>query len=204
MTKRGWHALSALVPRLCLGTPCPAGSACRLSREAEPRFQRVPRQSLGTRSGAFTLLEVVLALAILTVALTACLALIDVGLRNARDARDQTRAQELCESVMSLIVSGILQPNDVQGEGRPISEIWSQANLPSGVGEDTDLQAEEEYWLVSVLSEPATMQDMLQITVTVSGRDTAINPPSFTLVRWLRDPLYVESLGQNAASGASR
>src|SRR5262249_33731799 len=46
-----------LVPRLRLGTQCPAGSACREGRfssepakiEAEPRRQRVPRRSLGTR-----------------------------------------------------------------------------------------------------------------------------------------------------------
>src|SRR5262245_32069477 len=44
-----------LVPGLCPGTQCTAGSACRQCPhkspvfEAEPRWQRVPRQSLGTR-----------------------------------------------------------------------------------------------------------------------------------------------------------
>ena len=41
--------LLLLVPRRSLGTGCPAGSACRLRREAEPRGQWVPRRSLGTR-----------------------------------------------------------------------------------------------------------------------------------------------------------
>src|SRR5262245_30611551 len=44
-----------LVPRLRLGTHCFGGSASRMlcgrreNREAEPRRQRVPRRSLGTR-----------------------------------------------------------------------------------------------------------------------------------------------------------
>src|SRR5665213_1932185 len=48
--------LIPLVPRLCLGTSCSGGSASRTleppnlaGREAEPRRQWVPRQSLGTR-----------------------------------------------------------------------------------------------------------------------------------------------------------
>ena len=40
----------SLVPRLRLGTPCLAGSACpKKTPRQEPRVQCVPRQSLGTR-----------------------------------------------------------------------------------------------------------------------------------------------------------
>ncbi len=39
-----------LCDRLCLGTDCATGSACPIFSAAEPPTQRVPRQSLGTRS----------------------------------------------------------------------------------------------------------------------------------------------------------
>src|SRR5688500_5946721 len=63
-------------------------------------FRTVRRSGIGRQ--AFSLLEIVLSLAILTAGLTACLGLIDLGVRSAREARDQTRAQEICESVLGL------------------------------------------------------------------------------------------------------
>jgi hypothetical protein len=135
--------------------------------------------------------------------LAACLGIVHLGLQSAREARDSTRAQEICDSVMSLIASGILDPNSVQGQGRTPGDIWSQAGVASLAGaQDLDLQWEEEQWLVSIASEQ-TMEGLLKVTVTVSENAAVETPLSFTLVRLLRDPLFVESLGQNATTGAA-
>src|SRR5262249_5162598 len=65
-TNRGGDGFTQLVPRLRLGTHCLAGSACRgtqrseggvIVREAEPRKQCVPRQSLGTSCKRFNRLS---------------------------------------------------------------------------------------------------------------------------------------------------
>jgi general secretion pathway protein I len=151
------------------------------------------------RRRAFSLLEVVLALAILTIALTACLQLVDLGMRHAREARDLTRAQEICESVLGLITSGVLDVNDVQGSQQSVAHIWSAAGLPSGMG-DLDLEIEEDDWWCTVLAEPSDVPDVLKVTVTVSEKSALASPVEFTLVRWLIDPVYEQSLAETSST----
>ncbi len=156
----------------------------------------------GGRS-AFSLLEVVLALAILTLALTACLQLVYVGMRHAREARDRTRAQEICESVLGLITSGVLDVNSVAGGQQPVADIWAAAGIAYGTaGGDFDLQNEEGDWLCSIATQSSEVQDVLKVTVTVTENSVADSPTEFTLVRWLIDPTYAQSLGQTNSTGA--
>jgi Tfp pilus assembly protein PilV len=153
-----------------------------------------PARQEGAGRSAFSLLEVVLALAILTGGLTACLGLIDLGIRSAREARDQTRAQEICESVLGLITSGVVDVNSVQGERQAVADIWAAAGLGYGLLGDLELQAEEDYWRCSIISEPSDVNDVLKVTVTVTENSLSSTPIQFTMVRWLQDPAYLEQL----------
>jgi prepilin-type N-terminal cleavage/methylation domain-containing protein len=160
-----------------------------------PTARHRDARRLDARRHAFSLLEVLLALAILTVGLTACLALIELGVRSAREARDQTRAQEICESVLGLITSGMLDATTKQGE-QPVTSIWNQAGIGSGVvADDLELQAEEDQWLCSIASEPSDVDvNVLKVTVTVRENALSSTPVEFTLVRWLLNPTYVQEL----------
>jgi hypothetical protein len=146
----------------------------------------------------FSLLEIVLSLAILTAGLTACLGLIDLGVRSAREARDQTRAQEICESVLGLITSGVLDVNSVQGEQQTVADIWAAANLGATYGplDEQELQAEEDAWLCSIISEQSDVTDVLKVTVTITENSPSATPLQFTMVRWLQDPAYLQQLAE--------
>jgi len=119
----------------------------------------------------FTLLEVLLALAILTVAFAVLGELARLGMRNARIARDKTQAELLCQSKMAEIAAGVTLPDPVQGV--PLESVGDVA----GPG-----------WLYSV-DIGATEQDgLMAVRVTVAqdlppeGR-----PVQFSLVRWMLD-----------------
>ncbi len=73
-------------------------------------------------SGGFTLLEVLVALAVMALAATVALSLMSGSLRNIRKAQERTRAIEHAESVMeeALLDASIQQPTTLTG------------NLPDG------------------------------------------------------------------------
>ncbi len=114
-----------------------------------------------------TLLEVVLALAILAAASATLAQLVGIGLRAAAQARDTTEAQLMAESLMSEIAAGITLPDQI-----------SSAPLP-----------DDSSWLASAFVQPATLPGVLQVTLLVE-RDPQYGgrPSSFQLTRWIRDP----------------
>jgi type II secretion system protein I len=137
---------------------------------------------------AFTLLEVILALAILAGAVAALGELIRTGMLNAQAARDLTRAELVAETVVSEVMAGALAP--------------SASNTPWD---------EDSRWLYSVSTESASQAGLLALTVTVV-RDAppAQHPVSYTIKRWMVDPgveqqseANAQATEQNAASGSS-
>lgn len=117
----------------------------------------------------FSLLEVVLALAILTGALAVIAEMTRLGARNAQLARDLTKAQLLCESKLAEITAGIASPDPVSGAAFP-----------------DPLDAE---WAYTVLLEPAPEEGMMAVRVTVyQDLPPQLRPAEFTLVRWIIDP----------------
>jgi Tfp pilus assembly protein PilV len=166
-------------------------------------FSIALRRAGRARRSAFSLLEVVLALAILTFALVACLQLVYLGIRHAREARDRTRAQEICESILGLITSGVLDVNGVAGGQQSVPDVFASAGIGYGTADgDLDLQAQESDWLCSITTQSSEVQDVLKVTVTVTEDSASDSPTEFTLVRWLLNPVYVQSLGQTSDTGA--
>jgi len=125
--------------------------------------------SCRSRSG-FSLLEVILALAILTGAIAVLGELARQGVENARRVRDLSQAQLLCESMMSQITSGLVAPEAMQA---------------------TALETDDpdHLWLCTVEVDTVDEEGLLSVRVTVS-QDTSTDsrPVSCSLTRWVIDP----------------
>ena len=116
-----------------------------------------------------SLLEVMLALAILGVSLAILGELVRTGLRSAGAARDLSTAQIFCESKVAEIVSGIELPETVTRV--PLEDFPE--------------------WLYSIEVEQIDQQGLLDILVTVQKDiESSRRPIYFSLHRWMIDPEY--------------
>jgi len=132
---------------------------------------------------AFSLLEVILAIAIFAGAMTVLGELLRIGVRHAESARDLTRAELLCESKLAEITSGIAVAEAVN-------------NVPCEFDSD---------WLYSVAWDPIDEEGLIAVRVTVT-RDAPrrLRPVAFSLSRWMRDPgVIAEEQEEEAAASPS-
>lgn len=119
-----------------------------------------------TKRSALSLLEVVLAMAILAGSFATLAQLVSLGIRAAGHGRDLTQGQIIAETAMSEIAAGIVQPTGLSG-------------VPSEMNPD---------WLISVVSEATQYQGIIQVTV-IAERDASLGRPArYDLTRWMRDP----------------
>jgi type II secretion system protein I len=114
-----------------------------------------------------SLLEVILAIAILAMALAVLAELVRIGSRASSSARDLTQAQLLCDSIMTEVVVGAIPPDPV-----------------SGVEVPPDAE-----WLYSIKLEPTDDEELVALRVTVvQNQEARKRPTQFSLVRWIPDP----------------
>ena len=117
--------------------------------------------------GAFTLLEIILALAILAGSLAVMGEVMRLAVRNAESARQLTQAELLAESKLGEITAGITLADPVQDFPFELQPDWTYTiavDLTDDVG------------LVSV-----------RITVA-EAEATGRQPLEYMLVRWMLDP----------------
>jgi general secretion pathway protein I len=126
-----------------------------------------------------SLLEVILAIAILGGALAVLGQLIRIGARNAAIARDLTTAQLYCESKLNELAAGVEDPASVSG------------GACDEFGE----------WVYAVEVEPSDLEGLLMVRVTVGQEPSRFSRPvSFSLTRWIVDPVFAgEMAAQEAA-----
>ncbi|MFP6574626.1 MAG: type II secretion system minor pseudopilin GspI [Pirellulaceae bacterium] len=123
-----------------------------------------------TNRSGLTLLEVMIALAILGTSLAAIGELIRIGADAADRAAELTTAQFLCDSKLAEIKSGVL-PADSVGP------------IPFEIFET------EEPWEYMVLVDSVDDQGLLLVEVTVSQlREDGRPPAMVTLTTWMIDP----------------
>ena len=148
------------------------------------------------RSG-FTLLEVILALAILGGAIAVLGEASRLALRSAAAARDLARAQMLAENKMAEIEAGITAPDSVDNEAFDTESESLEQGTPR--------------WLFSISSESTDETGIISVRVTVT-RDipAAQRPVKFSLVHFLPDPNFtytpppsVTSSSTGSTSGGS-
>ncbi len=129
----------------------------------------------------FSLLEVILALAILAGVVAVIGELVRSGLRSTRDARDTTYAELLCESIMAEMAAKIRTPESVQEA--PCSDLIE--------GSPTD----QSRWLYSLEVNPAIEEGLLELRLRVyADLPDDPNPPECMMVRWMPDPDYLAAL----------
>jgi type II secretion system protein I len=152
-----------IAPRSALHAPRSTRSALRA--------QFIPRSALGVRG--FTLLEVILALAILAGALVVLGELVRNGMRNAQTARDLSLAAVICEGKLGEISAGLVPTQGVR-----------QSAIVEYPG-----------WFLSVDNDGAAgpaqpnQAGLLKLRVTVEQNPAVQRRPvRFTVTQWVRDP----------------
>jgi len=132
----------------------------------------------------FTLLEVILSLAILAGALAALGEVMRMADRSASIAEDETHAQILAASIMDELVAG----------SRSLSAV-SQAPM------DT---TDEVPWLYSVELENTQYEQIVSVRVRVEQQlEARLQPAHFELVRWLPNPDYTPPQTDDQSSSST-
>lgn len=132
-----------------------------------------PAETAGLYNG-FTLLEIILALAILAGSLVALGEVMRLGDQTATLTEGETQAQILAASVVEELVSGARQLSTV-----------SRAALV----EDSDPP-----WVYSIDVQNTDFSELVAVRVTVEQQlDERLQPARFELVRWMPNPDYQAS-----------
>lgn len=127
-----------------------------------------------------TLLEVILAIAILGGSLAVLGELVRIGTRSARAARLSTTAQLLAESLLTEISLTVTTPTSTNGM---IDDYAGSA------------------WQYTTQIEQVDQQGLLAIAVTVQeNKGLGEQPVSYTLVRWIIDPQLITDMEEAAAA----
>ncbi|MDZ4820548.1 MAG: prepilin-type N-terminal cleavage/methylation domain-containing protein [Planctomycetota bacterium] len=130
------------------------------------------QQCRGRRKRGFTLLEVILALAILVGAIAVIGELVRNGLNSGTRSRELSRAALLCESTLAEVQAGLIPPTSS-----------TTGNFPDEPG-----------WTYSIDSAAGDVDGLLQVRITVTNTASYLRPQTTcSLVRWMRDPDYVAS-----------
>lgn len=139
---------------------------------------------------AFSLLEVILALAVLAASLAMLGQLVGLGFRSARESQGLTEAQMIAETVMDEIALGLLPPDPV--EDMNVSMLSDLTSM---------IPPQDSPWVYSIDWEPAPIDGLLMVVVSVRRADaqSAEQNDVFRIVRWMRDPtLAVELTPQSS------
>jgi prepilin-type N-terminal cleavage/methylation domain-containing protein len=115
---------------------------------------------------AFTLLEVILSLAILAGAVAVLGEIMRAAGRSASDAQAETRAQLLASSLMDEMVTGVRQPTEQSRVG-----LESDDSVP---------------WVYSVTFGVLDIEDLMSVELIVEqDLEEKFNPVRYRLIRWL-------------------
>jgi type II secretory pathway pseudopilin PulG len=137
------------------------------------------------RRQAFTLLEIVLALALLAGAIAALGEVLRLSRESAAGASEETQAQLLAASVMGQLMSGVIEPLAIE------DQLF-------------DVDA-DPLWQYSVAIMPTEYDELVLLQVLVNQKlPEGQQGTSFQLDRWVLDPEYVEQLNAAAATAASQ
>ena len=155
---------------------------------AEAGTPSVPPTALHPRG--LSLLEVILAIAVLGGCMAVIGELVRMGVRNAEEARELTKAQLLCESKLEEVAAGIMP-------------LESAANAAFELAPD---------WSYTIETGSLDQQGLVQVRVTVQQVESdRLYPLTFTLTRWIVDPSLASgetstdspTEGQTETSGSS-
>lgn len=136
------------------------------------------------QANGFTLLEIVLSLAILAGSLAALGEVMRLADRNAQLVRDESQAQILAASVMDELLSG--------------------SRLLVAVNQAQMDDVTDPPWLYSVVLEQTPYQELVLVRVQVEQQlPPQQQPAHFELVRWMPNPDYIAPTDGQQSSGST-
>jgi len=127
------------------------------------------------RSG-FTLLEVILAIAILTISLAAIGEIVFSAFGNSKEATDSLEARMVAQSIIDEIKCGAREVLDAG----PEQVAGVQGALEPALGQ----------WAFQIITEPTVTDELLQVRVLVGRTLDGSEKTSCELVRWFPNPAY--------------
>lgn len=136
-------------------------------------LRRAIRMSRGRRRG-ISLLEVLVAMAVLVLALVAINRLVDIGTERGADARFHTRGTRLAQAKMAEVEAGLVSVS---------SETEGQ------------FEGDDAAWSFKVTPEPAGPPNLYTVTVRAT-RDAQGRPVEIVLTQMVFDPTMMGSAAQ--------
>lgn len=148
-------------------------------------LRRIPMSQPHCEKRGFTLLEVILSLAILAGALAALGEVMRLADRSASTAEDETHAQILAASIMDELSAG----------SRELTAI-SQTPLETG---------DDPAWLYTVEMGQTQYDELVCVRVRVEQQlEARLQPGQFELVRWMPNPDFVPpSTGDDSSTSST-
>ncbi|MHB8902573.1 MAG: prepilin-type N-terminal cleavage/methylation domain-containing protein [Thermoguttaceae bacterium] len=138
-----------------------------------------------TARGGFSLLEVVLSLAILGGSMAVLGEAVRLAMENARVARDLTDAQLYCESKMAELEAGILTTDPVTDA--QIEPMMDSSLESGGLSQDTG-------WLYSIETEVVDDQGLVLVYLSVYQDPATVKKPvTFTMSRMFLDESMIST-----------
>jgi type II secretion system protein I len=163
-------------------TPRKKGQNCFSPRR--PMTRDIGREIVLTPFHGFSLLEVILSLAILAGSLAALGEVMRQGDRNASLSSDETQAQIIAASIMDELIAG----------SRPLTATDQEVYDPMI----------DPPWLFSVAIENTQYAELVAVQVLVELQmESQLRPPRFELVRWLMNPSITTSQTDSQSSSSS-
>lgn len=150
------------------------------------------RAACAPKRGGFSLLEVLLAMAILVGAIAVLGELMSIGMNSVEEARDEARAEVLAEGVMDEVLAGII-PAQAAGDTALPEELLTPDEQGDG-------------WVYSLELETASDAGMMVLKVKVTQGTSAqfdSTRTEFTLTRWIIDPAVLTEMANAEAEAES-
>lgn len=156
----------------------------RGTKECRERWSKARHRARAVASRGFTLLEVILALAILAGSMAAVGEVMRLADQTATLSEGETQAQILASSIMDEVACG----------ARPLDEVDQEILVG-----DSDPQ-----WEYSIAVEDSSMDELVAVRVLVQQKlDARLTPPRFELVRWMPNPNYTSSTSTSESDSTS-